>query len=232
MSYQVYVFTEPDGSDTPRYVGVSKNALSRRYQHFAAAALPPANSKNPNSKFYQWLRPLILAGVQPEQTIVETLPDDATQADALMAEGRWIAKLRHLGCPLTNVGGPPTKPQLSSSASDTRAWAIQAERKLRGPYGKPGDRVVVAARAGVVGSRIAQLRTDPEYRREAGITNPSERRALIREAAIAEELRHDPPGAYGTIKQVADAVGVSTHIIVSFRGDPEYREAIGAMPRT
>lgn len=227
MPYQVYVFTEP-GTDTPVYVGVSAHALSRRFQHFATAALPPSHHKNPNSRFYEWLRPLVLANTLPEQTIVETLPSSATKADALVAEGHWIAQLRHLGCPLLNMTGPPRsrRRHTTLSGEDTRAWAIQAERQLCGAYGRPGDRVEVASRAGVAGSRIGQLRTDPEYRREAGITNPRERRALIREAAIREEAKYRP-GEYGSIKKIADALGVSTHTIVSFRSDPEYRDAIG-----
>lgn len=233
MPYQVYCFTEPPPSiDTPRYVGVSQHALSRRFQHFATAALPPDHHKNPNSQHYEWLRPLVLSGRFPEQHILETLPDDATRADALAAEGRWITQLHELGCPLLNRAPDQARSWRKDviRAEDRMRLAAQSERAEPFPLA-PGSRDRAAKRAGVTPARISQLRTDPTYCTLANIPLPKDRVAEKRRRALEAEATITPPGKYGSVRIVAERANVSVHDIINFRGDPAYREAAGIPPR-
>jgi hypothetical protein len=115
---EIYTLSDPDTGQV-RYVGRSRNARRRLYDHVAKA-----RSTGRTARVYCWIRSLLARGVLPMVEVVEVCPADQWAE----RERFWITSLRASGVDLTNLndGGygpwdvhPETRARLSAA---TAAW--------------------------------------------------------------------------------------------------------------
>jgi hypothetical protein len=89
---EIYVLSDPHTGE-PRYVGRSRNAKRRLYDHIDKARRNTLTAHN-----YRWIRSLLARGVWPLVTVVEVCAAD----DWADRERFWIAHYRAQGARLTN----------------------------------------------------------------------------------------------------------------------------------
>jgi DNA-binding transcriptional regulator YiaG len=96
QTYQIYALIDPR-YNTTRYVGMSRNAQRRLFQHLLG--------DQGNEQKNNWLLELLEEGVYPILRILETI--DAEEADAYAIacerEQYWISECLRLDMPLLNI---------------------------------------------------------------------------------------------------------------------------------
>ena len=115
-----------------RYVGKSKHATVRGYQHLCASQLAPATHRN------RWIKSLLSIGLKPEVVVLEETSSAEWQEDEMF----WIAYLKGLGADLTNAtaGGDG----LHEPSPETREKIGAAGRGKRKTF-TPEHRAKIAA---------------------------------------------------------------------------------------
>ncbi len=114
----VYGLFDPITSEL-RYIGVTRNALSKRLW----AHVKDAKSGKEGTWKAKWIRKLLAQGKRPEAVVLERWGNDA---DLLVAE-RWsIEYYRSIGCNLTNISPGGDSPTFSADVR--RAMSARGER--------------------------------------------------------------------------------------------------------
>ena len=113
-----------------RYVGKSKHATVRGYQHLCASQLAPATHRN------HWIKSLLFIGLKPEVVVLEETSSAEWQEDEMF----WIAYLKGLGADLTNAtaGGdglhdpsPETREKIGASCrGKSKVFSAEHKRKI------------------------------------------------------------------------------------------------------
>jgi DNA-binding XRE family transcriptional regulator len=96
QTYQIYALIDPR-DNTTRYVGMSRNAQRRLFQHL----LGDRGNEQKNT----WLLELLKEGIYPILRILETIDAEEVEAYAIACEREqyWISECLLLGMPLLNI---------------------------------------------------------------------------------------------------------------------------------
>jgi DNA-binding transcriptional regulator YiaG len=96
QTYQIYALIDPR-DNTTRYVGMSRNAQRRLFQHLLG--------DQGNEQKNNWLLELLEGGIYPILRILETIDMEGVDAYAIACEREqyWISECLRLGMPLLNI---------------------------------------------------------------------------------------------------------------------------------